>query len=426
MNTILNFLKKNKFTLLLSSFIIILLLIESKVHGDLDIFIGASKDLFSGGNIYHILYHEWYHYYYDVLFALLISPLQFVPIYWANFIWLLFNIYFTYRIWKIILFYVPIDVLSKKKRRILTLVSFAFIFALWHKNIHLTQMTIFILYLCMEGLYQIENKKPLLGSFLISFGISVKILPIVLIAYFLYRGNFKVAISTMFLLVLILLLPALVIGYDYNLFLLGERLKIINPLNAKHILDVSEISFHSLSSLLSVLLVENAGNSFSLELKRNIASVNLETLKIVLNVVRAIFILGTLYFVGSLPFRPSKSKLQSFYELSYILLITPLIFPHQQHYAFFFAFPAITYLVFYYIFIYFDDKSKTGNLKKTYLILYILLIFFLLNSHFILGAYRTIYDHFKTLTYGIILIIPMLAIAKPNNIYQQIVKNEGH
>lgn len=426
MNKILNFIKNNKFTFLLCSLLLPLLLIESKVQGDFDIFISASRDLFTGGNIYQIMYHEWYHYYYDVLFALLISPLQFIPIYWANFIWLLFNIYFTYRIWKIILFYIPIEVLNKKKRQILTIVSFAFIFALWHKNIHLTQMTIFILYISMEGLYQIENKKPLLGSCLISFGISVKILPIVLIAYFVYRGNFKVAISIIFFLVLILLLPALVIGYDYNLFLLGERWKIINPLNAKHILDVSEISFHSLSSLLSILLVENAGNSFSLELKRNIANVNLETLKVVLNIVRAIFILGTLYFIGSLPFRSSKSKLQSFYELSYILLITPLIFPHQQHYGFFFAFPAITYLVFYYIFIYFDDKSKSGNLKKTCVILYIILIYFLLNSHFILGAYRTIYDHYKTLTYGILLIIPMLAFAKPNKIFQQIAKNNGH
>ncbi len=422
MNKIIPFLKNNKFTLLLSVFLLILLVIESKVIGDFDIFIGASKDLFKGGNIYQIRYHEWYHYYYDVLFALIISPLQFLPLYWANFIWLLFNLFFTYRIWKIIVSYIPIEVLTIKQKRILTIVSFSFIFMLWHKNMHLTQMTIFILYLCMEGLYQIGNKKPLLGSFAISLGISIKILPIVLIFYFIYRGYFKVATSIVGFLILILLLPSFVIGYDYNLFLLQERWKIINPFDAKHILDVSEISFHSLSSLLSTLLIENAGNTFSLDLKRNIANVSLGTLEIILNVIRGVLAIGSLYFIGSLPFKPSKDKLQSYYELSYILLIIPLIFPHQQHYAFFFAFPAIVYLAFYFILKFTDSQNRVFSLRNISLLIFILIIFFLLNSHFILGAYRTIYDHFKTLTYGIILIIPLLAITRPTKICQQIAK----
>lgn len=416
-HTLLHFFKTNKMNLFLGILLLVLLLIESKTKGDFDIFMSASKDLLAGENIYQISYHEWYHYYYDVLFALLISPLQVIPIYWANFIWLLLNLFFTYRIWKIISFYLPVKVLKDKKQRWLKIISFFLVFSLWYKNIHLTQMTIFILYLCLEGIYAIEYKKTLLGSILIAVGISIKILPILLIPYLIYRGYFKAIIYILIALAVVLFLPALIIGYEYHLFLLNERWILINPLNKEHVLDVSERSFHSLTSLLSVLFVENAGNAHSLDLKRNIANVNMETLQLIINAVRLFFIILTLYFIRALPFKRTTNKLQLFYELSYILLIIPLIFPHQQHYAFFFVFPAISYLVFYILIKYFNaEKSNLSRPKKIALIGFVFVIYLLLNSHFILGAFRNIYDHYKTLTYGVLLIIPLLAIMRPTKI----------
>ncbi len=411
-----DFIKKNKLTFFLSIFLLILLLIESRGGGDFKIFLSASKDLLAGNNIYKILYNEWYHYYYDVLFALIISPFQFIPFYWAKFIWLLFNVFLTLRIWGIIIYYLPIDEFNAKQKQVFTIISFVFIFMLWYKNIHLSQMTIFILYLCMEGLYLINNEKLILGSILIGVGISIKILPIVLIPYFLYRGNFKVVLYSLLSLILALWLPALIIGFDNQLFLLKERWGLVNPLNKEHMLDVSERSFHSLTTLMSVLFVENARNSYSLEMKRNIANVSMDTLYIIINTVRLVFVLITLFFIRSLPFKRVQNKLQIFYEISYILLITPLIFPHQQHYAFFFIFPAISYLVFYYMVKFYNGKTKISVFKKASLIIIFIIIYFLLNSHFILGEYRNIYDHFKTLTYGVILLIPLLMIARPNKI----------
>ena len=208
----------------------------------------------------------------------------------------------------------------------------------------------------------------------------------------------------------------IIIGYDYHIFLLQERWTLINPLNQEHFLDVSETSFHSLTSFLSVLMVENAGNPYSLELKRNIANVDLNTLKTIIIIARGFLILFTLYFIRSIPFKKSKNNLQSFYELSYILLIIPLIFPHQQHYAFFFAFPAITYLIFYTLRKYFDPAIQVNKLEKICFMSVLIIIYLLLNSHFILGEYRDIYDHFKTLTYGIIFLISLLAIARPGHI----------
>jgi len=43
-------------------------------------------------------------------------------------------------------------------------------------------------------------------------------------------------------------------------------------------------------------------------------------------------------------------------------------------------------------------------------------IFFLLSSDLLLGEYREIYDHFKTLTYGVLLLIPLLFFWRPKKI----------
>jgi hypothetical protein len=44
------------------------------------------------------------------------------------------------------------------------------------------------------------------------------------------------------------------------------------------------------------------------------------------------------------------------------------------------------------------------------------LIFLLLNSHFLLGTFREYYDHYKTLTYGVFLVIVILALCPPSKI----------
>ncbi len=411
------FFKKNINYILFYLISFTIIIIESNVIGDFDIFLNASKDLFFNKNIYTEKYHGSFHYFYDVFFAIIIHPLTYLPLYFANFIWLTINVFLSLRIWKIISYYLPPDFLSDKDFKLYRLLCLVVIFSLWHKNMHLTQMTIFMLYLSLEGLNSIFNKKIYLGSFLLSFGITIKLFPLVFIPYLIYRKQFFSSLLIILFTIIILLIPAIFIGFDFNFFLLKERWLILNPVNTEHILDVSERSFHSLSSLLSILLVENAGNNYSLKIKRNILNVELETLKYILNITRLFFILLSIYFFKSLPFKVEKNKYQLFYEISYILLIIPLIFPHQQHYAFFLAFPSICYLIYFYV-IKFKSKKFKENNQLTFLLYVFLfvLIYFLLNSFFILGEFRKYYDHFKTLTYGILFIIPLLACNTPKKL----------
>jgi len=367
------------------------------------------------------LYNDWYHYYYSVLFALILYPLAFIPLYLAKFLWLVLNLFFVFRIWKIFSYYLGTDRLTVKMRRIFTFLSFLFILRFLRDNFHLAQMTTCILYLTMEGLYQIDRRRELAGSLLIALGIDIKILPLVVIPWLIYRARFRPVVYTLVFLCILLVLPSLLIGFKYNAFLLKERWKLVNPTNQKHILDVDEDSFHSLTTLCSVLLVKNARNNNSLLLKRNIADIPLKDLSVVINAVRAFFVLLALWFIHDRPFRKEKSRLQEFYELSYVLLAAPLLFPHQQHYAFLLAFPATTYLVLYLLEVYFggpprEPLSRSRKINKVILITLTIIIYLVLNAHFILGQYNDLYDHFKILTYGVLLLAGVLAFCRPSKI----------
>jgi hypothetical protein len=268
------------------------------------------------------------------------------------------------------------------------------------------------LFLTLKGLSLISEGKVIKGAFLLALGIDIKILPLVFLPYLIYRGEWKAFIFSCAFLVLFALIPCLFIGIDYTTFLIAERWHLINPSNEEHILDTLERSFHSLTTVLSVFLVENSGDKFALPVKRNIADISLEQLSLVINIVRAFFILLTLYFLRSKPFEKHVSSLQRLYEISYICLIIPLIFPHQQHYAFIFVFPAVCYVLFFTI-SHFKNASQPKKGFPILLTFFLTLIFFLLNSHFILGTYSVYYDHFKTMTFGVLLLLLLLIILTP-------------
>lgn len=400
--------------------ILIIILFEAREKGDFDIFISASRDLLLGKNIYEIQYKDWYHYYYDIFFALILTPFTYLPLYVVKLIWLILNVFFVYRIWKILIDWLPVSLLKYNRRILFNILSFIFILSFLKVNFHLSQVTIFILYLTLEGLFFIYNKKIIKGSILLALGINIKLLPIVIIPYLIYRKEWKSSLYIIGFIIVFLFLPIVFIGFDYTKFLLIERWQLINPMNQSHILDTSERSFHSLTTLLATLLVEDCGDWHALTLKRNIADITIENLNIVINVVRGALILFTLYFLKTNPFINTTIKIQKLYEISYLCLIIPLIFPHQQHYAFFFIFPASTYLLFYLVYFFFNKESykftKYFKLKKITLIIFLSIVYFLLNSHLILGEFNNLYDHYKTLTYGALILMTLLAICKPGKL----------
>lgn len=378
--------------------------IETAGKGDFFIFLSAADDLSARANIYEKTYVDGYHYFYSVFFALLLKPFVDMPFAAVKLAWLLINLFLAAHLFVLLAKSSFIKTLSEKQKRIFLFCIFLFAARFIKDNIHTSQITIVILWCCIYGLYLIFRKKTLWGALILALGINIKLLPIVFLPYLIYRGYFKAFIFTVGFYFLFLFIPSVFIGHDYNMNLLSTWLHLINPTNQNHVLDVEERSFHGLSTLLSTLLVKNVPDVYAMDLKRNIADVSLPALSTVLTISRLILVFFTLYFTGIKFFKKTQNLWQRCVEVSYILMIIPLIFPHQQGYAFLFVIPAVCCIL------YFLFTAPWLSFRSKQITLSLLVICFLSFSlKFLLGEFNNYYDHFKILTYGALLLIPILA-----------------
>jgi uncharacterized membrane protein len=388
--------------------------VEAKGRNDFNIFLDAARDLAQGKNIYTSTYYDGYHYYYSSLFALLLLPFTYLPDYVVKALWLGANIFFIYRLWSICSSFIDLTKLSKKLLLVLAVLSFLFVIRFIRDNLHVGQMTICMLYLSMEGLSFILKGKTVAGAALIALAINIKLLPLVMLPYLLYRRELSAAALVIMFYAVLMLLPSVFIGHDYNMFLLSEWWKLVNPTNTEHVIDVSERSFHGLSTLLPVLLMSDVHEAYALPLKRNIADLTAEQVNLILNITRLALMSLTLYFLRTLPLKKAPSLLHTLWETSYIFLIVPLIFPHQQHYSFFFIFPAVIYLLYFLSVTYQINYSNFSKSRFITVVIMMIMIFLICNSTLILGHFREYYDHFKILTYAVLLLIVPLAICRPS------------
>ncbi len=378
--------------------------IEAGGTGDFYIFLSATGDLIKGGNIYENKYVDGYHFFYSVLFALILKPFYYLPFFWVKFCWLLLNTLIYLKLFQLLVKNKLVAALNNKQQLWFVFLVFIFSLRFFLDNMHASQITLVILWCCIHGLYLIANNKPVLGAAILALGINIKLLPIVFLPYLFYRGYFKAFAFTVLFYALYLFLPAVFIGNDYNLTLLKTWLALINPANQNHVLDVEERSFHGLSTLLSTLFVKDVPDVYALPLKRNIADVSIETLSKILLVTRLVLVSLTLYFLKWKPFVKAKNTWQQFIEISYVLLIIPLIFPHQQHYAFLFSVPAFS-LILLFLMLNYNTLSKNNKLTVCSLLV---LIYLTANLKLLLGMFNVYYDHYKILTYGALLLIPLL------------------
>ncbi len=377
-------------------------LIEVDGKGDFYIFISAANNLGNGFDIYSKSYVDGYHYYYSVLFAIILKPLSTLPFLAVKFCWLFLNSILFFNLLQMLYKTKFIQTLSKNQQTIFLLLAFVVSLRFFTDNIHLSQISILILWCCIKGVFLISNNKPISGALILAIGINLKLLPLVFIPYLLYRGYFKACFLTIFFYLLFLMAPSLIIGHQYNMFLLAAWKQLINPTNQQHILDVDERSFHGLSTLLSTLFVKNVPDPLALKIPRNIANVSIETLSKIILLVRLTLIAFTLYFLRLKFFTKAKTSFSQCIEVSYILLLIPLIFPHQQHYAFIFTIPAYSIVLYFLILNWHTLKYK--NIITVLMVL----IYLVFNLKLLLGEFNHYYEHFKILTYFALLLIPLL------------------
>lgn len=381
--------------------------IEANGNGDFFIFISASHYLDGTTNIYAHKFLDFYHYYYSVLFALLLKPFYFLPFLAVKFIWLFLNLLLYFHLFRLLAKSPYITALTLGERQFFLTAVFLFSFRFLHENIHTSQITILILWCSVYGVYWIQKGKTYKGSFVLALGINIKLLPIVLLPYLLYRGYFKAFVITVLLYAFTIFAPGFIIGHRYNLQLFQNWFNLINPTNQQHIMDVDERSFHSLTTLLTTLFIENPPDPLAMPIKRNIANISESSLAQLILITR-LFLAGfTLYFLKTMPFKKTISKFNDLATLAYLLLLVPLIFPHQQHYAFLFITPAFA-IVLYVLIINFKSLPK---LNRNVLIVLLTITYLGSNLKLLVGEFNHYYEHFKLLTYCALLLIPLLVWA---------------
>jgi len=148
-----------------------------------------------------------------------------------------------------------------------------------------------------------------------------------------------------------------------------------------------------------------------LQYTRNLVDLDEGTSIIILNIIRLILIVGTLYFLKWPPFTKASSKILQLRELSYLMLLIPLIFPHQQKYAFALALPAMFYLSNFIVRGWYEENNFRWNLVTSLTIISFILMT-LSSDSFVGRDFNKITQHYKTITWGAVLLIPALAIAE--------------
>ena len=407
---------KQKFLIIGIALIYIALSVGSALDGgDFDVYLDAAIKLNNGQNIYVPPFIKGLQYYYSPLFALVLIPFS-----WNFFIteltWLLLSGLMLYRSWSLIKSYFDLSVLSKKEIIIWTGISFFFIVRFLLYNISMIQITMFLLWAILESIALIKNNKTLKGSGLLAFAINVKLLPLVVVPYLLYRGYFKSVLYVILFSFVFLFLPALFIGWDFNSFLLKEWWLIINPANSEHLIEASTNS-QSIVGTIPVYITEIEG---ALPYKRNLFNLSMQTVEIITNLIRLLLVLLALYFLKS-PFKKSVSKISEIRAIGYLLMVVPLIFPHQQKYAFIFLFPMIAYLSYYCM------VMRKYNRTKSFKVFLVLLLIISINYTPIIGSDiigRFNYDlvhHYRLLGISTLLLIVAAVFANPKSI-ENIVK----
>lgn len=399
--------------------------VKADNKNDFDVFLDAAVKLQRLENIYQPPFIYDLQYFYSPLFALLLIPFSYFPFKVIGIIWLLANTFLLLRTWKIFEYYLDTSKLSQKAHLLFVILSFVVVSRFIFFNYERVQMTIFLLWAIMESIYQIFQGRKLQGAFLLALAINIKVLPLVIVPYLVYRAEFKASVYTFVALLAYLFVPALFLGWEYNLFLLKEWWAIINPTQPTHIIE-DELGAYGLVPALSTLLTETQP---LFAIRRNLFALEYEQVYWIINIFRVVLILLTLYFLRTLPFKKASSKLHLLYELSYICLIIPLIFPHQRRYSFYFIFPAVTYLIYFLIINY--DKyfprlrpySKLVGLIITCLLSTAFLIFI---RRWILGSEvisLMIYFHF--VTWATLLLIPALLFARPYSSHLSIISKNS-
>lgn len=378
---------------------------------DFNVYLDAATAIRNHLDIYTLLY-DGLQYYYSPLFAMILVPFTFLPVYVSSATWVFFSLCLVWLIWKHCAANFPGQRLTSRQYNTWLLLSLFYMFSFILYNIARAQLTIFLVFGSLISLWCFETKRNIRGGLLLALIINIKIMPVLLLPYLLYRNYIAGFLLTVAFTIVYFILPAVFIGYDYNLLLHTSWWHSVNPMNACHLAESHKL-LHSLVSTIPVYL-SDLGNE--LNMKVNFVNLSLQQAEWVCLGVRAFLVMLALVFFRTLPFTAPECRKRRYWEVSYLLLITPLVFPHQNKYSYFYVFPAFIYLVYFMIVIVQAHQLRKNMLTIAYLIV-ISLIYTPIIGRDILGNYFfDMLQIYRVLVISTVLIIPALLVCSPEKL----------
>ena len=388
--------------------------------GDFAVYYGASNALLDSKMIYHLPYpvgDSTCEYSYSPFFAFILIPLSILPLWLADWLWLFLNLLVLFRIFDLIVVFLGIKKdLTRKEYQwwVFLILLFSVRFILY--NFDLSQVTLILLCGSLESLRLAIKRQWMMGGFVLAVVISIKLMPLVMLPYLFYRRFWQTGLATLGFMLLLNLTPSVFYTWSGYQSMMIEWFSVLNPMSDDFTIrqNAVEESIHSLSSFIPAFFTNDMTRY---GLRRHFIDLPTETMIMVLNIVRLFFILLTFIFLKTKPFQQINDKKRLFWEFSYLMIALVLIFPHQQKYAFILILPAIAYLLYFIIIM----KKNKFHLEKTSLyrgLIGLLIIVWLLTTASTDGIIgRTFYEYgqyFKLITWGTMLLIVPLFLAKPN------------
>lgn len=324
---------------LVAAVLYLLLLIPTlrglSVENDFDIFFAAANRLREGGNMYTAPYIYGLWYYYSPLFACLLVPFTFLHIAVLKTVWLAFSFFMLWRLYKLLRYFVSIP----QNQTGMWLISITAITSYHPVYLNLLhgQMTILVLWTCLEGAkYMLENNY-LKGAFSYALGINIKVLPVFFFFHYFIKNNFKAIFYVGMAVVVLILLPFLCIRAGFHIELIEKWFALLNPLNKEHVITVGEGGFTDFASL----LVKYCSNTkIPTEPTANFLSLNPDVIFWLQMGFRALVLVLAAWIYSWL--KPIQNKQWSeFLAVSFILAAIPVSFPHQRDYSFLLSIPTI-------------------------------------------------------------------------------------
>lgn len=409
------FLKEHYAKVILCLVGVVLLIFESVVQNnkDFDVFIGASRLVAEGKTCYEVWLKSGtsgLKYFYSPLFAVLLFPLNNLPQVAYNLVWTGLSMLVIYRSFTVLSFFLPVNKLSVASRRLFYILAVASVARTIVDNLALGQMTFILVWGAMEAMRLIFIKKEIAGSALLALIINIKIIPIGLLAYLVYKKKLNAAFFTVLFCVLYLYLPAVFIGYEFNRQLLHDWLSSLTGTEAKSIYN--DIGRSSLSSLIPSFLLDTP---VQFSIKRNFLNLNEQQVNLVLNVAR-VLLLAFVAFLSGRPFRGFQNRKNLLYDVALVCIATPLVFPHQGKYAYFYMLPAYAYVIYKLI------KLRALKHRPAYKNTYRLALFFITLS-FVLITLTTdgvigrklsdAAEYLHLMVYGALCLLTGMAVFRP-------------